>query len=148
MKKLFFALVLAFMMCGNAFSQRSSTSMAPIMSKAEDLVQYLEREADLEIVRMEYDILRNTKTTTRMLSSGWTYTIIAFGDYRFRDIDVRVYKKVYGEWQLVESDNDTNAVAIVNVTPQYDGEYLIEIKAYSFEPGYDVGHYGLIIAHE
>lgn len=118
------------------------------MSRAADIVRYVEDEMDMEVVRMEYDILRTTKTTTRILSSGWTYAIIAFGDYRFKDIDVKVYRNVQGSWQLVDKDNDASAIAIVSITPQYEGEYLIEIAAYSFESGYEVGHYGLIIAHE
>lgn len=131
-----------------AFAGNSSTSMSPIMSRATEIVRYVEDEMNMEVVRQEYDILRTTKTTTRILDSGWTYAIIAFGDYRFKDIDVKVYRNVQGSWQLVAKDNDASAVALVTVTPQYEGEYLIEITAYSFEPGYDVGHYGLIIAHE
>lgn len=126
----------------------SSTSMTPIIDKADNLVSYIEQDLDMEIVRMEFDILRSTKTTIRTLSAGWNYAIIAFGDFRFSDIDVKVYRKVGGNWQIVEKDADTSAVAVVAINPPSDGEYLIEIKAYSFESGYDVGHYGLIIAHE
>lgn len=125
-----------------------SASMKPIMEKSEHLVEYLEDENNMEIVRMEYDILSDVKTTTRVLSSGYTYFIVAFGDYRFKDIDVKVYRRSAGGWVEVEKDVDTSATAVVTVTPSYTEEYKIEIKAYSFEPGYDVGHYGLIIAHE
>ena len=147
MKRKFLLLALVSALSLNVFSD-SSTSMAPIMSRAVDIMKLVEDDMNKEIVRMEYDILRTTKTTTRILSSGWTYFIIAFGDYRFKDIDIKVYRNVQGSWQLVGKDNDSSAVAIVTVTPQYEGEYLIEISAYSFESGYEVGHYGLIIAHE
>ncbi|MBQ2519981.1 MAG: hypothetical protein II540_01690 [Paludibacteraceae bacterium] len=148
MKKLtlFFTFLMVGVIC--AFAGNSSTTMTPIMSRATEIVRYVEDEMDMEVVRMEYDILRTKKTTTRVLSSGWTYMIIAFGDYRFKDIDVKVYRNVQGSWQLVDKDNDSSALAIVSITPQYEGEYMIEIVAYSFESGYDVGHYGLIIAHE
>lgn len=148
MKRFLVLLVLMSAMTLDVFSENSSTTMTPIISRAVDIMKYVENDMNKEIVRMEYDILRTTKTTTRVLSSGWTYLIIAFGDYRFKDIDVKVYRNEQGSWQLVDKDNDANAVAVVSVTPQYEGEYLIEISAYSFEPGYDVGHYGLIIAHE
>lgn len=140
-------LILLAMSC-NMFSGNYTTTMSPIMSKGEEIVRYIENELNMEVVRMEYDILRTTKTTTRILSQGWTYTIVAFGDFRFRDIDIKVYRNNQGSWQLIDKDSDASAVAAVNITPPYDGEYLIEISAYSFESGYDVGHYGLIIAHE
>ena len=123
-------------------------SMSAILNKSEGLVDYLENELDLEIVRMEYDILKTTKTTTRTLSPGWTYRIVAFGDYRFKDIDVSVYRKINGSWTLIERDQDSSEIALVVITPEYAEEYLIEIKAYSFNEGYEVGHYGLIVAHE
>lgn len=143
MKKLFVLLCffcMAFIMQGR--------SMYSIMNKSESLVDYLENELNLEIVRMEYDILRTTKTTIRVLSPEWRYQIIAFGDYRFKDIDVLVYRKINGSWTLVEKDQDTSEIALVSISPEYAEEFLIEIKAYSFNDGYDVGHYGLIIAHE
>ena len=140
-------LVLLTITC-NILAGDYSTTMAPVMSKGEDIVKYIENELNLEVVRLEYDILRTTKTTTRILSEGWTYTICAFGDFRFKDIDIKVYRNIQGDWQLINSDNDASAIALVKITPPYEGEYLIEISAYSFEPGYDVGHYGLIIAHE
>ena len=146
MRKCILFILLA-MTC-NMYSGNYTTTMSPIMSKGEEIVKYIENELNMEVVRMEYDILRTTKTTTRILSQGWTYAIVAFGDFRFRDIDIKVYRNNQGSWQLIDKDSDANAVAVVNITPPYDGEYLIEISAYSFESGYDVGHYGLIIAHE
>ena len=92
--------------------------------------------------------MSSTKSTIRTLSSDWEYAIVAFGDYRFKDIDVKVYRKIDGYWTLIEQDTDANSMAVVTVKPTYTAEYKIEIKAYSFESGYDVGHYGLIIAHE
>ena len=144
-KKIILILLVA---ASNILAGDYSTTMSPIMSKGEDLVRYIEDELKMEIVRMEYDILRNTKTTTRVLSQGWTYTIVAFGDFRFKDIDVKVYRNYQGSWELVGKDNDASEIAVVNITPSYNEEYLIEISAYSFKPGYEVGHYGLIIAHE
>lgn len=132
----------------NLIAANYSTTMTPIISKGEEVVKYIEDELNMEVVRMEFDILRDTKTTKRVLSKGWTYTIVAFGDFRFTDIDVRVYRKRQGDWQLVDKDNDSSAIAVVGITPTYDEEYMIEISAFSFKSGYDVGHYGLIIAHE
>ena len=51
-------------------------------------------------------------------------------------------------WVEVGRDTDSEDVALVEVSPKEQGEYKIEIKAYKFKEGYNVGHYGLIIAHE
>jgi hypothetical protein len=147
MKKSLLLCLLVVAFCANALASRS-TSMRPIMNKAEEVVDMIEDDLDLEIVRIEYDILSSTKSTIRTLSSDWEYAIVAFGDYRFKDIDVKVYRKIDGYWTLIEQDTDANSMAVVTVKPTYTAEYKIEIKAYSFESGYDVGHYGLIIAHE
>ncbi len=147
MKKNLFVLLVCLLVSGSIWADYS-TSMRPIMDKSEEIVDMIEDDLDMEIVRIEYDILSSTKTTIRTLSSDWEYGIVAFGDYRFKDIDVKVYKKVDGYWSLVEEDMDTSSIAVVNIKPSYTAEYKIEIKAYSFEEGYSVGHYGLIIAHE
>lgn len=123
-------------------------SMSSIVDKSSNLVSYIEKEHDLEVVRIEMDILHDSKSTIRNLQTGWNYIIVAFGDERFKDIDVKVYKRLGGDWTLVKKDNDSSSVAMVDISPEYTSDYKIEIIAYSFEPGYDVGHYGLIIAHE
>lgn len=122
--------------------------MSAIMSEAVDYIDIIEMEYGQEIVRMEFDIIRTTKQTTRVLSEGYTYGIIAFGDYRMKDIDIKVYKYTNNQWTLVGEDQDVDASAGVSITPYTTSEYKIEISAYEFNSGYDVCHYGLIIYHE
>ncbi len=124
------------------------TTMSPIMEKGEEIVEFLENSQDQEIVRMEYDILTSTTSSYRTLTNNWTYTIVAFGDFRFQDIDVNVYRKVNGTWKPVTSDSDESSMAVVTVSPNTTGEYRIDITAYSFKDGYSAGHYGLIICHD
>lgn len=129
-------------------AQSLGTSMVPILRDAVDYIGYIEDDLNQEIVRIEFDILRDSKTTIRTLSSDYTYGIYAFGDYSMADIDVKVYRKSNGSWNLVKSDTDTDKTAMVIVSPMYTGEYKIEISCYRFKSGYEVGHYGLIIFHE
>ena len=147
MKKLFVLLFVFFYFSIGVKSQ-DGRSMYPIINKTKPLIEYIENELNMEIVRMEFDILSSSKTTLRTLSAGWTYSIVAFGDYRFKDIDVSVYYNDGGNWVLVEKDQDASEMAVVTITPKYTSDYFIEIKAYSFVQGYEIGHYGLIIAHE
>ncbi len=123
------------------------TSMEPILARAEPLIEKIEKEG-LEIVRMEFDIIKKTKETYRMLYNNWEYGIVAFGDYRIKDIDVAVYEKVRGRWEIVEKDAENDDEAMVLVKPYKDGEYKIEISVYKYNRDYSVGHYGLLVVHE
>jgi len=123
------------------------TSMEPILARAEPLIDKIEKEG-LEIVRMEFDIISTEKDTYRMLYKDWEYGIVAFGDYRIKDIDVAVYEKVREKWKLVEKDAENDDEAMVSIKPYKDGEYMIEISVYKYNRNYKVGHYGLLVVHE
>lgn len=147
MKKFFLALCFATLMLPSTTKADDGTSMFPIIRITNELVSYIENDMNYEIVRIEFDILSSTKSSIRTLSSGYDYTICAYGDERFKDIDIKVYVKQGGEWVYVDKDEDVSSTAVVSVTPSYTREYKIDITAYEFEPGYSVGHYGLIICH-
>lgn len=141
-------LIIVFLLIASfSFGQQDGKSMIPIMTDAEYYIDQIEEEYDQEIVRIEFDIVVTSSDTYRVLTSDYNYGILAFGDYRISDIDLKVYKDVDGEWTLITEDNEADSSAYVSVEPSYTGEYLIEITAYSFEEGYDRGHYGLIIYH-
>jgi len=123
------------------------TSMEPILARAEPLIEKIEKE-DFEIVRMEFDIISTEKVTYRTLYKDWEYGIVAFGDYRIKDIDVAVYEKVRGKWKLVEKDAENDDEAMVTIKPYKDGEHKIEISVYKYNKDYSVGHYGLLVIHE
>lgn len=146
MKKLFLIIPVFLLSMGFAYSQ-SETSMAPILEEALPIIEMVEDE-DLEIVRMEFDIVgESAKSSYRFLHEGYEYGIIAFGDFRVKDMDVTVYKDVDGTWVEITKDEDIDAIAYVTVEPSYTAQYMIEIEVYEFEPGYSVAHYGLIVCH-
>lgn len=147
-KLLFFVAIVLSLVTPFKISAQNDITMAPILEAAGPWVQYLENDLDQEIVRMEFDIITSSKDTFRSLSSGWSYGILAFGDFRIKDIDIRLYKWEYGEWRLVEKDNSNDSSAFIYIKPDEYGDYKITIKAYSFEKGYNAGHYGLIVFHE
>ena len=124
------------------------TTMKQISKEVSDYVEFIEDVYEQEIVHIEMDLLHTTKSVYRTLSSGWTYQILAFGDYRMADIDIKVYLKTGNTWELQKSDTDTEKSALVTIEPSATGEYRIDISCYRFKPGYSVGHYGLIIFHE
>ena len=153
-RKILIALVCVFTV-GVSFAQKdlsyldneNGTSMEPIMAAAKPLVEEIEG-GNYEIVRMEYDLIFTEKSTYRTLFEGYTYGIVAFGDYRIKDIDISVYVKSRGDWKLFEEDAENDDVATVSIKPRIKEEYKIVISVYKFNKGYSVGHYGLMIFHE
>lgn len=129
------------------FAQKEEISMAPILKQAGKLIDLIERDFGHEIVRMEFDLLQTSKQTFRYLTHQYPYTITAFGDYRIKDLDIKVYKWVNNQWVLIKQDQDEKNVAVLEIKPPFTAEYKIEIIAYKFETGYEIGHYGLIISH-
>ena len=123
------------------------TSMEPILAAADPLIKEIEDEGN-EIVRMEFDLVFDEKTTYRDLYEGWTYGIAAFGDYRIKDIDITVYRKSGGRWDKAAQDAENDDVATVTIKPDKSEEYKIVISVYKFNKDYTVGHYGLVIYHE
>lgn len=141
-------LLFAFVCSINTYAQKEEVSMYSILENAGKYLNYIERELGQEIVRMEFDIIHSSKQTFRTLTDDYTYGICAFGDHRIKDIDVKVYKWVNEQWVLIEKDEDSESVAVVTISPSTTAEYKIVISAYSFEDGYEAGHYGLMIFHE
>ena len=146
-RKTLLVAILGLMSCGLFAQASSEISMAGIIEDADAYIELIENEYDNEIVRMEFDIIQDTKQSFRDLMEGYEYGIIAFGDWRIKDIDINVYEFVDDEWVLIESDDDVAEYAFVNISPEVTASYMIEITAYEFNEGYDVGHYGLLIFH-
>lgn len=143
-----FILVFSILLVLGVFGQKEEISMTAILKDAGVYVQKVEMEFGKEIVRMEFDILQNTKTTFRTLMDQYEYGILAFGDYRIADIDIKVYKFVNSQWTLIAQDQTQDRNALVKIKPDFTADYMIEIIAYKFEPGFSVGHYGLIVFHD
>lgn len=130
----------------NAYSQTRSMGSDGILGKLQKIIDTAE-ERDMEVVRIEADIIRTTKETFRTLDPSFSYSIIAVGSNRIKDLDIEVYKKVNGSWTLIQKDDDDKSVAGVEVRPSAYAEYKIVVKVYAFHEGYDVGHYGLAVIH-
>jgi len=130
-----------------AIAQTRSMGSGGILGRLQNIIDYAE-DRDMEVVRVEADIIRTTKETTRTLDPSFTYTIVAVGSNRIKDIDIEVYKKVNSEWVLIKKDDDVENIAVVNISPSSYAEYKIIVKVYKFNSGYDVGHYGLVIYHD
>lgn len=92
-------------------------------------------------------ILREGTGTTleTTLYRGTSYTIIAGGCEDALDVDVRVYDQ---NWNLVDEDNDTDAIAVVTFVPRWTGTFYIKVIMHSCVYGERYAHYSLQLAYE
>ncbi len=145
-----FALIISFSISFGMNAQCVNGKQSyPIYKTGAALVESFDTEGH-EIVRIEYDLLFDSKESFRVLSNEWEYTIIGFADEGVKDLDVKVYEydKLLDKWKLVGEDNSNEAFAIVTITPSMSQEYKVEIIAYEFYEGYTAARYGLMYVHE
>jgi hypothetical protein len=147
-------LLIALLISVSSFAQstveddnENGTSLTPILKDVQPFLDELESKG-MEIVRMEIDIVKDTKTTSRILHADWAYGIAVIGDYRFANLDIRVYQQVDGNWQLIKEDMEADKEAVVVIEPSETTEYMIEIINTEAAEGYVGGHYALLIFHE
>lgn len=96
-------------------------SIIPIMEITQSIVELIENDHNEEVVHIEMDTLRDEKSIIRTLYDDSSYTIAAFGDSRYEDIDVYVYRSTgpgVDDWTLETRDNNNSSVAVVGVQPE------------------------------
>jgi hypothetical protein len=66
----------------------------------------------------------------RTFYRGNAYALVAAGDSRVRDADIKVYDE---NWNLIDSDTDASAVAVVQFTPRWTGAFHVRTIYYRGE---------------
>ncbi|MBK6344604.1 MAG: hypothetical protein IPN08_12055 [Bacteroidales bacterium] len=127
----------------------NGTKSYPIYKTGAALVDQMDSDGR-EIVRIEYDLVFDSKESFRNLSSDWEYTIVAFADDGVEDLDVKAYSydELLDKWTLVSEDKSTESYAIVTVKPTETVLYKIEVIVYKFKEGYTAARYGLMYVHD
>ncbi|KAF0199386.1 MAG: hypothetical protein FD166_509 [Bacteroidetes bacterium] len=127
----------------------NGTKSYPIYKTGAALVDQMDSDGR-EIVRIEYDLVFDSKESFRNLSSDWEYTIVAFADDGVEDLDVKAYSydELLDKWTLVAEDKSTESYAIVTVKPTESVLYKIEVIVYKFKEGYTAARYGLMYVHD
>jgi hypothetical protein len=128
-------------------AQNRSMGSDGILGKLQIVIDAAE-ERDLEVVRIEADIIRTSKETVRNLDPSFSYDIVAVASNRIKDVDLAVFKKEGNDWVLVTKDDESGDIAAVSLKPTEYSEYKIVVTAYEFHSDYDVGHYGLVVVHD
>jgi hypothetical protein len=129
-----------------AEAQSSLMGSSGILGKLLNVVDQAEKR-NLEIVRIEADVIQTTRETIRTLDPSFTHTIVAMGSDRIKEIGIEVYKEVNKKWVLVEKEDDMTAAAVA-IKPNEMAEYKIVVKVNLFNPGFKAGHFGLIFMIE
>jgi len=132
---------------GRAQAQRNDgTSMLDILGKVFGADTILENK-NREVVRMEMDIVSDSKESFRVLTGQWSYGIVALGDSRIAQIHLAVYRELDGAWSLVTESTDDGDLALVTVTPPGSARYKFVVSVSRFNENYTAGHYALLVYH-
>ncbi|HTY07073.1 MAG TPA: hypothetical protein VMC86_11180 [Gemmatimonadales bacterium] len=131
---------------GAQAQRNDGTSMIDILGKTFGADTIIENQ-NKEIVRMEMDIVSDSKESFRMLTDRWTYGIVALGDSRIAQIHLSIYRELDGNWSLVTESTNDGTLALVTVTPQSTARYRFVVSVPRFNESYTAGHYSLIIYH-
>jgi hypothetical protein len=121
----------------------------PLYKVGATLVNNFDNDS-LEIVRIEYDLVFDSKESFRNLSTDWEYTIFAFADDGVKDLNIKLfeYDDLLESWTLVSEDNKTESYAMVSVKPGVDALYKVEVIVNEYYEGFNVARYGLMYLHE
>jgi hypothetical protein len=76
----------------------------------------------------------------RTFYRGNDYLLVAAGDSRVTDVDIKVFDE---NWNLIASDTDATALAVVRYTPRWSGTFHVRTIYYR---GAVVGSLGFFIA--
>jgi hypothetical protein len=127
----------------------NGTDSYPIYKQGASLVSDFDGQG-LEIVKIEYDIVRDSKNTFSYLSPDWEYSIYVFGDDGVKDIDLYLYEydDLLEEWDLVEEDIEESYDALIFFQPNEYAQYKIEVYVAEFYEGYTAARYGLFFIHD
>ena len=123
------------------------TSMMPIIGDVISAVRYLEDSLKVEVVRIEYDIIKDRKASYRVLYKGWDYGIVAVGDYRIKRLKLDAYKKVNNKWSIFDTNERNSYLSLLTVSPEKDEEYAFDVSVLEFAEGYTAAHYAIIYYH-
>lgn len=77
----------------------------------------------------------------RTFYRGNDYLLVAAGDSRVSDVDLKVYDE---NWNLIDSDTDSSSVAVVTFTPKWTG--LFHVRTIYYE-GQSVGSVGFFVGY-
>jgi hypothetical protein len=156
MKNILMILLVALFMSPGIFAQtgedldnEDGTSMMPIVNTLVDVVKAIE-QSDVEIVHIEFDLLfeDGKKEIFRNLTQGYTYGMMAYGDYRIGTVGIDLYAESEDSWEYVQSGEVTEGTMTLLYKVEETKQYKIVLRPLEFKEGYSAGHYGLVIIHD
>ncbi|MFC2100335.1 hypothetical protein ACFLRZ_00750 [Bacteroidota bacterium] len=121
------------------------SSMIPIIYELDTLVNIIEKQFEAEIVRMEFDIIKDTAFSYRTLFPGYRYGVFVYGDYRIKEIDLAIYEQTETGWSYVSSGSIDKNTSIGWIEPEKPGMYSVKIFVKEFLEGFRGAHYGILI---
>jgi hypothetical protein len=124
----------------------NENSMLPIIKGLTETVSTLEKEG-VRVIHIEFDNISKRKKNYFRLEDKYTYGIMAYGDYRVKEIVVNLFKKEKNEWKKVAFGEKSGNSSILHFEPTEIDDFLIEIEIKEYFEGYSESNYGMILIH-
>lgn len=142
-----FFMLNSFSQKGKELDNKQADSMMPIVNGIYETIKKLESE-NVEIVRIEFDRIIETKISKRRFVEGYTYGVMVYGDYKVKGINVEILQKEGNKHKVIAKGENKGSSSIVHFEPPKTDEYQIKIKISEYDKNYSGCHYGLIIIHD
>jgi len=130
--------------------REDGTSIKPIIKSLDYAIEYIEDTLYQEAVRVEIDLISDSKSSMRYLYKDYSYSIYATAERdKVEDIDIALYRDDGSEWKFVEEKNDeVKPYSLITIKPEENGLYQIVVKVKKFKSGFNIARYNLIYFHE
>ena len=132
---------------GMKYDNKAGSSMMPIIYELDTLVNIIENDFKAEIVRMEFDIIRDTAISYRNMFPGYRYGIFVYGDYRIKELNLSVFQKNGAKWENISTGTIDKNTSLAWVEPKRPGLFTIKVYVNEFYGEFNGGHYGILIFH-
>jgi hypothetical protein len=127
--------------------RRGDVSMSSMIARMMAVDSVLEGQS-MEVVSIHMDIVGDSATTYRQLTSDWVYNVVAIADRgRVQNLNVVISKDVDGTWVPVANDTTYDEMALTSVRPNSAALYKFVVSVGQYMSGFSVTHYALIIYH-
>lgn len=122
----------------------------PIYNQGAEYVQYLD-SIEMEIVRIEYDLIFSEKESFRNLYSDWEYLIFCFMDDGVKSFELTIneYDSENDLWFPVAfAEESEDGMTSIIYQPEESKQYKVNLEIIEFYEGYSAARYGLIYVHD
>ncbi len=141
MKKIFFTITLVFLTT-LIFAQNNS--IIPIFQQTADYIKLIEEKHKQNVVRLEYNAIKNSNSTYIELFDSVQYGVLVFGDDNIKNLSLKISNLENNDWKNIVTQNGENGIImfykVFGKADLYKFEIITELKKNA-----KYGYYSLMV---